>query len=139
MKENDPKWILVLIVIFLGLIIFIRTKNCNYEEKLMYSLNHKNAGCTEATVYVRRKSRSSEIIIIRHFEDYDDSCIRFNLCSEFLIGSTPPKKFENTTFFVIYDKDDSEMALPIWTYKRYLILKKYFPESAKLVDTSLFE
>jgi hypothetical protein len=61
------------------------------------------------------------------------------LCSEFLKGYTPPKKLKNTTFFVIYDKDDSRIVLPVWTKKSYEVLRKYFPDSAKLVNTSLFE
>ena len=139
MKRSDVFGFLFLILLVISLLFYNKHSDCENEKKLISSLNLNNARCTRASFKIKDYSRSRVTFIIRHFENYDDTCFSFNLCSEFLNSSQIPEKLENTTFFVIYDKDDNRSVLPVWTKKSYEVLKKYFPNSAKLVDTSLFE
>lgn len=139
MEKSSVLGFLFLIVLAISLILYLKDYACENEKKLYTSLNRHNVRCIRSSYRFKDYSRSRERFIIRHFENFDDTCFSFNLCSEFLNSSHIPKKLENTTFFVIYDKENDKSVLPVWTKKSYEVLRKYFSDSAKLVDTSLFE
>lgn len=127
----------VLLILFLiGLFgYYIDNQNA---AVLTNSLEVNRALCFRATYMETKSARAGS----RFFYNIGNNgkLVKYVPCalpSETIKFVWVPSRFIKKEFFVLR-ADSNAAVLPIWTWKSYELLKKYFPDSAKLVDTTLF-
>lgn len=111
--------------------------DCNLTSKLMIDLDQNRVKCCQASYRHFFHARSADQFIIRYGKSCTDTCFFFMLCSEVDKGSWVPSQYEKIKFFVMYSEDEKSV-LPIWTQMSYELFKTHFPDSARLVDTTIF-